>query len=165
MRFDIVLNNLSGLAWTTKAIRMTSDGTPWRPLVHVLDICQAAACALEAPREAVHNQIFNVGDTRQNYRVREIAQIVAEAFPGCEMSLGTNDSDNRSYRVSFEKIASQLPGFACRFDAAAGAAQLREVFETISMSREVFDSAPYTRLKQLKSLIETGQIDDRFFWR
>jgi nucleoside-diphosphate-sugar epimerase len=165
MRFDIVLNNLSGLAWTTGAIRMTSDGTPWRPLVHLLDICQAAACALEAPRDAIHNEIFNVGDTRHNYRVREIAQIVAEAFPGCEMTLGTNDSDNRSYRVSFDKIAERLPGFACRYDAAAGAAQLREVFAKIKMSRELFESPPYTRLKMLQHLIATEQLDQRFFWR
>lgn len=81
MRFDLVLNNLAGLAWTTGEIRMTSDGTPWRPLVHVLDICQAIACCLEAPREAVHNQIFNVGCDEENYRVREIASIVARVFP------------------------------------------------------------------------------------
>jgi nucleoside-diphosphate-sugar epimerase len=109
MRFDLVLNNLAGLAWTTKRIHMTSDGTPWRPLVHVLDICEAIACTLEAPREAIHNEIFNVGKTSENYQVREIAEIVAEVFPGCDLVFGTSDGDNRSYRVSFDKIATHLP--------------------------------------------------------
>ena len=103
MRFDIVLNNLAGLAWTTGEIKMTSDGSPWRPLVHALDICKAIACTLEAPRDIVHNQIFNVGDTAHNYQVKEIAQIVAEAFPGCQLSFERSGGDNRSYRVSFEK--------------------------------------------------------------
>ena len=87
MRFDIVLNNLAGLAWTSQRIAMTSDGTPWRPLVHGLDISRAILEVLEAPREAVHNEVFNVGDTEHNYRVKEIAEIVAEAFPGCQVSL------------------------------------------------------------------------------
>jgi nucleoside-diphosphate-sugar epimerase len=164
-RFDVVLNNLSGLAWTTGKIAMTSDGTPWRPLVHILDIADAISCVLAAPQEAIHNQIFNVGDSKQNYRVREIAEIVAEAFPGCELSFGTNDADNRSYRVDFTKINSQLPGFACKRDARVGAAQMREVFERIGMSDELFKAAPYTRLKMLQQLIGTKQIDDDFFWR
>jgi nucleoside-diphosphate-sugar epimerase len=164
MRFDIVLNNLAGLAWTTKEIKMTSDGTPWRPLVHVLDICEAIACTLEAPRECVHNQIFNVGDTRHNYRVREIAEIVAEIFPGCTLSLGTGDQDNRSYRVSFDKINSTLPGFKCRRDAVIGAKQLLDVFERTAMTPEVFQSPVYTRLKQLQYLLRTQQIDGELFW-
>jgi len=89
MRFDIVLNNLAGLAWTTKEIRMTSDGTPWRPIVHGLDICQAINNVLEAPLEAVANEVFNVGDTEHNYRVRQIAEIVGEVFPGCSVSFGS----------------------------------------------------------------------------
>jgi nucleoside-diphosphate-sugar epimerase len=164
-RFDVVLNNLSGLAWTTGKIAMTSDGTPWRPLVHILDIADAISCVLAAPREAIHNQVFNVGDTRQNYRVREIAELVAEAFPGCAVSFGTNDADNRSYRVSFEKINSQLPGFRCTRDAAVGARQLRAVFERIGMTEELFKAAPYTRLKMLQQLIATKQLDADFFWQ
>ena len=124
MRFDIVLNNLAGLAWTVKQIKMTSDGTPWRPLVHVRDIAHAIACASETPRDLVHNEIFNVGSTSENYQVREIAQIVADTFPGCALSFGTSDGDNRSYRVCFDKIHSRLPGFDCRYNAAAGANEL-----------------------------------------
>lgn len=164
MRFDIVLNNLSGLAWTTGKIAMTSDGTPWRPLVHVLDICEAVACTLEAPRDAVHAEIFNVGDDAANYRVREIAEIVAGTFPGCELTLGSNAGDNRSYRVSFAKIREHMPAFRCRHDAAAGARQLRAVFEGAGITRETFESRPYTRLKQLEYLIGTGQIDRDLFW-
>jgi nucleoside-diphosphate-sugar epimerase len=165
MRFDLVLNNLAGLAWTTREIRMTSDGTPWRPLVHLLDICEAIACCLAAPRDVVHNQIFNVGDNRENYRVKEIAQIIAEVFPDCQLTFGTNNGDNRSYRVSFDKIHAKLPGFRCRRDALMGARQLREIFEDIGMTRETFEFRAFTRLNQLKYLIDTQQIDGDFFWK
>ena len=165
MRFDLVLNNLAGLAWTTKKIHMTSDGTPWRPLVHVLDICEAIACTLEAPREMVHNEIFNVGKTSENYQVREIAEIVAEVFPGCDLIFGTNDGDNRSYRVSFDKIATHLPSFQCRHDVVIGARELHAVFERIGLSRDIFDSRAYTRLKQVQYLRDTSQIDEYFFWQ
>ena len=164
MRFDLVLNNLAGLAWTTRKIHMTSDGTPWRPLVHVLDICEAIACTLEAPREVVHNEVFNVGKTSENYQVREIAEIVAEVFPGCDLIFGTSDGDNRSYRVSFDKIATHLPGFQGRHDVASGAHELHAVFERIGMSRDIFESRAYTRLKQIQHLRATSQLDENFFW-
>src|SRR5258708_4037836 len=132
MRFDIVLNNLAGLAWTTKEIRLTSDGTPWRPIVHGLDISRAFISPLEAPLDAVHNQIFNVGDTAHNYRVREIAEIIAATFPGCKLVFGDSSSDNRSYRVAFEKIRNHLPAFKCAWDAQRGARQLYELFQRIA---------------------------------
>lgn len=165
MRFDIVLNNLAGLAWTTKEIKMTSDGTPWRPLVHALDICKAIICSLEAPRDIVHNQIFNVGDTSNNYQVREIAEIVAEIFKGCQLSFGQNGSDNRSYRVSFEKINKTLPGFKCEWNAVRGAQQLFDLFTQIDMTEETFLFRGFTRLKQLEYLLRTQQIDRDFFWK
>ncbi|BAY28646.1 NAD-dependent epimerase/dehydratase [Nostoc carneum NIES-2107] len=165
MRFDIVLNNLSGWAWTIKEIKMNSDGTPWRPLVHILDICKAIICTLEAPRDVIHNQIFNVGDTNGNYQVKQIAEIVADVFTGCQLSFGKHDPDNRSYRVSFDKINKNLPGFKCEWDARRGAQQLYNVFKQIDMTREVFESRGFTRLKQLEYLIRTQQIDQDFFWR
>ncbi len=165
MRFDIVLNNLSGLAATTGKIVMTSDGTPWRPLVHVLDICEAIVCTLEAPQDAIHNEIFNVGHDADNFQVREIAQIVADVFPGCELSFGQSGGDNRSYRVSFTKIHDRLPGFRCSWDARKGARQLHDIFGRIGIDRTTFEARPFTRLKQLKYLSATGQIDDRFFWK
>lgn len=164
MRFDIVLNNLAGLAWTTREIRLTSDGSPWRPLVHILDIGEAIACTLEAPREVVHNQIFNVGDSSQNHRIREVAEIVSQTFPGCALTVGRGDGDNRSYRVSFDKIHERLPGFHCRRDAATGARELLAVFERIGMTAEVFGHRAFTRLKQLQHLIGTGQVNVDLFW-
>ena len=165
MRFDIVLNNLCGIAATTGKIVMTSDGTPWRPLVHVLDICQAIASVLEAPQDAVHNEIFNVGHDEDNYQVREIAQIVADVYPGCQLSFGQAGSDNRSYKVSFAKIHEKLNGFHCEWDARKGAQQLHDVYSRIGIDAATFDARPFTRLKQLKYLSASGQIDDRFFWK
>jgi len=165
MRFDIVINDLSALAWTTKRIAMTSDGSPWRPVVHVEDICEAVYRALVAPEDAVRGKIFNVGRNSDNYRIREIAQIVAEEFPGCEVTVGSSAGDNRSYRVNFDRIHRELPGFSCRFTARDGARQLREVFERIQMGPETYQFRAFTRLKQLKHLQATKQIDDEFFWR
>lgn len=164
MRFDIVLNNLSGLAWTTKEIAMTSDGTPWRPIVHVLDIGEAMACALEAPAEAVCGQIFNVGDSAQNYRVREIAEIVGKVFTDCTVTFGKNDSDNRSYRVAFDKIHKHLPAFHCRRDAAFGAQELYDIFTQINFSADDFRFRAYTRLKQLDYLLDTKQVAADLTW-
>jgi nucleoside-diphosphate-sugar epimerase len=165
MRFDIVLNDLCGLAWTTRRIALTSDGSPWRPIVHIEDISQAILCALAAPAEAVAGEIFNVGADSENYRVREIAQIVADVFPGCELSVGAKSADNRSYRVSFRKISTQLPGFRTAWTARRGAEELRAVFARIEMSKDTFEFRAFTRLKQLRYLQRTGQIDDDFFWR
>jgi nucleoside-diphosphate-sugar epimerase len=143
---------------------MTSDGTPWRPNVHLLDIVKATIAILDAPVEAVHNQIFNIGSTEQNCRIRDIAETVAEAFPGCKVSFGEPSPDNRSYRVSFDKIHEALPDFCCDWDMRRGAQQLHEVFRQIEMSREIFQFRGFTRLKQLQHLLRTEQIDDRFFW-
>lgn len=164
MRFDIVLNDLSAYAWTEKKITMISDGEPWRPLVHVADICKAIYCSLEAPLENIHNQIFNVGDSNANYQVKDIARIVSEEFPGCELILGSSAGDDRSYRVNFNKIANNLPGFGLDWNAEKGAAQLHSIFKQIDMSADTFNAKPFKRLKQLKYLIETKQIDDEFFW-
>lgn len=165
MRFDIVLNNLSGLAWTKGVIEMISDGKPWRPLVHIKDICQAIKCTLEAPAETVHNQIFNVGDTDENYRVREIAEIVGRAFPGCKTTFGDSGGDNRSYRVSFKKINTNLPGFSCNYTAEKGASELYELFKKINLDAEVFNANAFTRLKQLKFLLKTNQLSKKLYWK
>ncbi|MEX2488624.1 MAG: SDR family oxidoreductase [Pseudomonadales bacterium] len=165
MRFDIVLNNLMGLAWTTKDITMTSDGSPWRPLVHIEDICRAILCALEAPSSAVAGEIFNVGVTEENYRIREVADIVAETVSECKVTMGPSGGDNRSYRVNFDKIKNNLPGFQCQWTLRDGAAELKSIFEQIQMDYDIFDFRAFTRLKQLKYLTSTGQIDERFYWK
>ena len=164
MRFDIVLNNLCGHARTTGKIAMTSDGTPWRPLVHVLDICKAVVCAIEAPTAAIHNEIFNVGSNEQNYQIRDIAAIVAEVFSGCEMTLGPSSGDQRSYRVSFDKIHARLPNFQCDWNARKGVCQLHRLFHLIGLDRDRFEFRAFTRLSALKHLIDTGQIDAQLFW-
>lgn len=165
MRFDIVLNNLSALAWTTREIAMTSDGSPWRPLVHILDIAQAIDLCLQAPVERVAGEIFNVGEDHQNYRVREIADMVAAAFRGCTTTFGTQGADTRSYRVSFAKIHEHLPDFRCHWTAERGARQLHALYAGIAMTPELFRAPPFTRIEQLKVLVNSGQLDPYFFWR
>lgn len=164
MRFDIVLNNLAGLAWTTGEIAMTSDGTPWRPLVHGLDIAAAIDAVLTAPRDRIHGEVLNVGSTEQNYRVRDIAETIGEVFEGCSVTFGPRGADNRSYRVSFEKIRSVLPGFECRWDARRGAQELHDIFARIRLDRERFESRHHTRLRQLEHLLGSGQIDPQLRW-
>lgn len=165
MRFDIVLNDLSGLAWTTKEIKLLSDGTPWRPLVHALDICQAIDHSLKAPTDVIGGQIFNVGSSDQNYRVIEIAKIVANEFPGCKLTVGDSSADNRSYRVNFDKIGKLLPGFKCEWNAESGAKQLHDVFAQTGMTPETFKSDPYTRLKMLMKLKELSLLDPKLYWK
>lgn len=165
MRFDIVLNNLAGLAWTEHRIAMTSDGTPWRPLVHALDIAQAIRCALNADRQTVHSLVVNVGSDENNRTVRDIAEIVSTEFPGCDLAFGPPSSDNRSYRVAFGKIRDVFSDFHASWDIAAGAAQLHRVFDSIAMDDDTFQGRGHTRLKQIEYLLKTGQVDDRLFWK
>jgi nucleoside-diphosphate-sugar epimerase len=164
MRFDIVLNDLCALAWTKRKIAMVSDGSPWRPIVHIEDVIKAVWCALEAPADAVNGEIFNVGATSENYRIREIAAIVADTFPNCELTVGPPSGDRRSYRVSFDKIRSKLAGFACRWTARDGVRELHRIFERIDLGPAEYESRSFTRLKQLRYLRSTGQIDNDLFW-
>lgn len=164
MRFDIVINDLCALAWTTRKIAMVSDGSPWRPVVHVNDICEAVYRSLVAPESAVRGEVFNVGHNDENYRVREIAAIIAAEFPGCEVTTGPSGGDNRSYRVNFDKIHRQLPGFRCQFTAKDGARQLHQLFERIQFSTEMYKFRAFTRLKQLQYLKSTNQVDAELFW-
>lgn len=163
-RFDIVLNNLAGLAWIERNIAMTSDGTPWRPMVHALDIAKAIKTMIDAPIEKIHAEVFNVGSNDNNYTVREIAETVANEFPGCQLSFGPPSEDNRSYKVNFDKIHNEL-GFSCDWDLKAGAKQLHNVFEAIKLDKETFYGRGHTRLKQIEHLLNTGQVDTKLFWK
>lgn len=164
MRFDIVLNNLCGHAMTAGEIRLTSDGTPWRPLVHVKDICQAIRLSLQSEEDAIRGQIFNVGDTDSNYRIIDVATIVAEAFPGCTLKVGESDGDNRSYKVGFSRIQQVLPDFQCAWTPEKGARQLRTLFEGIQLSASDFASPPYTRLKILLENKSKNLLDSDLLW-
>ncbi len=164
IRFDIVINDLAGHAWTEQVIRMASDGRPWRPFVHILDISQAIDCVLRAPRDSIHDQTFNVGSNQQNYQIREIAEIISETFPGCRLEIGDSTGDHRNYKANFDKIHERLPGFECRIDVARGARQLLDVFRAVEMTTDQFEFRGHTRIKQIKHLLATHQIDDHFYW-
>jgi nucleoside-diphosphate-sugar epimerase len=163
-RFDLVVNDLAGHAWTEKVIRMDSDGSPWRPFVHILDISHAIDCVLRAPRDVIHREIFNVGSNDLNYQIRGIAEIIAEVFPGCALSIGDSRGDARNYQVDFTKINERLPGFAPKWDVRSGAEQLLQVFRSIDMSAETFESPAHTRIKRITELLATGQVDRHLFW-
>jgi nucleoside-diphosphate-sugar epimerase len=137
LRCDIVLNNLTAHAVATGKVLIKSDGTPWRPIVHVEDIGRAFVAALEAPRDAIHAEAFNVGRPEENYRVRELAEIVRDTVPGCELEFaGDASPDTRNYRVDCSKIARALPNFAPQWTARKGAAQLYEAYRDHGISLE-----------------------------
>lgn len=166
LRADVVLNNLICWAYTTGKVRIMSDGTPWRPIVHVEDISRVVAAALVANRAAIHNQAINVGVNDENYQVRDLAEIVRQTVPGCEVEYATNGGpDPRSYRVSFDKLTRLLPDFTPAWDARRGAQQLYEGVRRIGLTLEDFQGRRFTRLHQFKHLLDAGMLDDTLRWR
>ena len=163
-RFDLVVNDLTALAFLTSKISMTSDGTPWRPFVHILDIAKATRCVLEADEETVHGEVFNVGSDNQNLQVRQVAELVAEQIPGCTLEFGPPGADARDYRADFTKINSKLPGFSCDWDVAAGIAELLEVLRRIRLDESTKESRAHVRLAQIRHLRDTGQVDEMLRW-
>ena len=162
MRFDIVLNNLVAWAVTTGKIFLKSDGSPWRPIVHIEDISRAFISALGAPREKVFNAAFNVGSTSQNYRIRDVAAIVADVVPGCQLAFATDAGpDTRCYRVSFDKINKALPDFKPQWDARKGAEQIYEAYRSSKLTLEEFEGPRYQRISHIKKLIADGILDDQ----
>jgi nucleoside-diphosphate-sugar epimerase len=165
LRVDLVLNNLVGYALTTGRIHMMSDGTPWRPVVHVDDISSAFLAVLEAPRETVHDQAFNVGRTAENYRIRELAEIVAETVPGCRITYAEDAGpDKRCYRVDCSKIERVLPAFRPRWDARAGARELAEAYRRAGLTEEQFLGSRYIRLSHIRELQQEGRLDESLRW-
>jgi len=161
LRFDIVLNNLVAWAFTTGKIHLKSDGTPWRPIVHVEDISRAFIAALEAPEDAVFNEAFNVGQTAHNYRIRDLAEIVAEVVPRCTLEFADDAGpDKRSYRVSFEKIKRQLPAFRPQWDAHMGAEQLYKAYRSCGLTLEEFEGPCYQRIGHVKKLLAERILND-----
>jgi nucleoside-diphosphate-sugar epimerase len=166
MRFDLVVNNLVGWAWTAGRIVLTSDGSPWRPLVHTQDIAKAFVCTLEAPRDAVHNAAFNVGASDHNFQIATIAAIVANHFPGCAVEVGLSTGDTRTYNVDFSKIHTKLPGFdGIDYPIDRAVDEMKQVCDQIALNDEQFHGRLYTRLKQIRHLQEAGLLDDHLLWR
>ncbi len=161
LRFDIVLNNLVAWAVTTGRIYLKSDGTPWRPIVHIRDISAAFIAALEAPADAVHNQAFNVGQSAHNYMIRDIAGIVADVVPGCQLEYAPDAGpDTRSYRVSFEKIARVLPAFKPEWDARRGAQELHAAYRASNLDLSEFEGPRYQRIGHIRKLMAEGLLGD-----
>jgi nucleoside-diphosphate-sugar epimerase len=166
LRADIVLNNLVGWAVTAGRIRILSDGTPWRPIVHVEDIAQAFSLVLEAPCAIVSNQTFNVGSNDQNYQVRDLAAVVATVAPECSVEYaGEAGPDPRNYRVDFGRFARAFPAFQPAWDAVKGARQLYEAYCAEGLTREAFQGRRYVRLNQIRHLLDTGKLDTTLRWR
>ena len=159
-RFDIVLNNLVAWAFTTGKIHLKSDGTPWRPIVHIEDISRAFIAALEAPADQVFNEAFNVGQTAHNYRIRDLAEIVAGVVPNCTVEFADDASpDKRSYRVSFEKIRRRLPAFKPQWDARLGAEQLYKAYRSSELTLDEFEGPRYQRIGHINKLLADGILD------
>jgi nucleoside-diphosphate-sugar epimerase len=165
LRADVVLNNLVCWAHTTGRVRIMSDGSPWRPIVHVQDIARAFAAAFVAPREAVHNQAFNVGANGENYQVRELAEIVRTTVPGCTVEYAQGASaDPRSYRVDFGRLNRTFPDFRPQWNASFGAKDLYAALQEAQVTLDDFQGRKFIRLNQLKHLRATGLVDESLRW-
>jgi nucleoside-diphosphate-sugar epimerase len=166
LRGDLVVNNLVGYAYTTGEVFLKSDGTPWRPLVHVEDVARAFVAVLEAPREAVHLEAFNVGRTSENYRIRDVAQIVESTVPNSEIAFAdTAGPDKRNYRVSCDKIAKALPQFQPQWDVERGARQLFDAYQQYGLTLDDLTGAKLQRIKKVQELQGAGLLDAELRWR
>ena len=166
LRFDLVLNNLIAWAFTTGQVLLKSDGTPWRPIVHIEDISRAFIAVLHAPREIVHNQVFNVGLKEENYRIRELAEIVVETVPDCHIEYAKDAGpDKRCYRVDCTKLSRMLPEFKPRWNARKAAKQLYEVYKKIGLQLEDFEGPKYKRIAHIQKLLNEDLLDDTLRWK
>lgn len=166
LRFDLVLNNLVAWAFTTGRIFIKSDGTPWRPIVHIEDISRAFIAVLEAPREAIHNQAFNVGRNEDNYQIRDIANIVKETVPECEIEYAEGaQPDKRNYRVNCSRILQVLPNFQPRWNVRLGAQELYEAYCKIGLTLEEFEGSKYQRIAHIKYLLAENLLSDDLRWQ
>jgi len=165
LRFDLVLNNLTAWAFTTGQVLLKSDGTPWRPIVHIADMSRAFKAALEAPRELVHNEAFNVGRSQENYQIRQMAEIVAEVVPNSIVEFADGASaDIRNYRVNCSKIENTLPGYNPQWTARKGVEELYEAYKKVGLKLEEFEGPRYRRLKHIKALMADGRLSENLRW-
>jgi nucleoside-diphosphate-sugar epimerase len=160
LRLDIVLNDLVASALTTGRVYIKSDGTPWRPIIHIRDIIAAALAALEAPLEAIHNETFNVGRAEENYRISELADFVAETVPGCRIEYAPGGGpDKRCYRISCDKIGRVLPGFRPQWTARKGAQELYDAYRAAGLTAQDMERGRYVRISHIQRLLKTGELD------
>jgi nucleoside-diphosphate-sugar epimerase len=166
LRLDIVLNDLVASAYRTGKIYIKSDGTPWRPMIHIRDIIAAILSVLEAPRKAVHNEIFNVGRTDQNYRIRELADIVADIVPGCRVEYAPGGGpDLRCYRINCDKIERALPGFQPQWTVRKGAQELYDAYRAAGLTLEDMKSGRYVRISHIQRLLKSEELDGSLHWK
>jgi nucleoside-diphosphate-sugar epimerase len=165
LRLDIVLNDLVASAFTTGRIYIKSDGTPWRPIVHIRDIIGGVVAVLDSPREVVHNQTFNVGRNDENFRIRELAQIVSEIVPGCTVEYAPGGGpDLRCYRVSFDKINRMVPAFRPQWTARKGAQELYDAYRSIGLTAGDMERGRYVRISEIRRLQDAGKLDNNLHW-
>ena len=166
LRFDLVLNNLTAWALTTGRVFIKSDGTPWRPIVHIEDISRAFLAALNAPVDVIHNQAFNVGRTEENYQIRDLAEIVKETVPGCGIEFAADAGpDKRCYRADFSRIAKTLPAFRPKWDARRGARELYEAYKKVGLKVEDFEGPRYKRIDHIQGLLASGRLNPDLRWQ
>jgi nucleoside-diphosphate-sugar epimerase len=165
LRLDLVLNDFVASAITSGRIHIKSDGTPWRPIVHIRDIIFAMICVLEAPKSAIHNATFNVGQTSENYRISELADIVKDTVPGCRIEYAPGGGpDKRCYRVNCDKIRQVLPRFQPQWTARKGAQELYDSYREVGLTSEDIRSGRYFRINSIQHLQKTGQLDGALHW-
>jgi nucleoside-diphosphate-sugar epimerase len=166
LRFDLVTNNLTAWAFTTGRVYLKSDGSPWRPIVHIEDISRAYIAALQAPRESIHNEAFNIGTTTENYQIREIAEMVKEVVPGCKVDFAPDAGpDKRCYRVDCNKLARVLHDFKPQWTARRGIEQLYEAYKKAGLTLEEFEGPKYMRIAHIKSLVDEERLDEDLRWK
>ena len=166
LRFDLVLNNLMAWAFTTQRVYLKSDGTPWRPIVHIEDISRAFIAVLHAPRQVVHNQAFNVGRNDDNYQIRELAEIVQETVPGCRLEYAADAGpDKRCYRVDCSKIARTLPEFQPQWNARHGAEELYAAYQRVGLTLAEFEGPKYQRVAHIRDLLQRDALDSSLRWK
>ena len=166
LRVDIVLNNLVGWAHTTGNVKLYTDGTPWRPLIHVDDVSDAFIAAMEAPVDKIHNEVFHVGSNKENYQIRQVAEIVQSVVPNCGLEFDTeHGGDQRTYIADFTKIETTLTNFKPAWTAETGARQLYEAYKRVNLTLEQFTGSRYIRLKRIEDLRQSGHLNDDLRWQ
>lgn len=166
IRFDVVINNLTAWAYTTGQVRMKSDGSPWRPVVHIADISRAVLAVLSAPRDAIHNKAFNIGADSENYRIRDLAGMVRDVVPGCELGFAEGAGpDLRDYRVTFQRFAQAFPAHVPQWTAHDGVLELYQGYKRIGLDRDDYEGPRYKRIAQLQERLASGDLDENLRWR